>query len=394
MQYNPLLPEVQQNPYPYYAYMRDHTPVCEVKAVGMWAVTRYEDVLFVLRNYQLFSSSALIAALLGEFNPVPEVPCIITLDPPEHGRIRKLTNRAFTPRIIAGMETRVRQIAKQLVSQAIAKGEFDFVKEISGPLPVIALASILGVEPELQQDFKRWADDIIVGGSSRAADDATRQRIHQSIAEFRTYLIDAIAQRRKTRREDLISNLVEAEEGNQKLTPDEVLSLALFLILGGSETTTNLLGNTMLALFNHPDQLAKIQADPALVPNALEEVLRYDAPVHMLFRRATQNVELAGTVIPEGAIVLTMYASANRDERKFPDPDRFDVTRNTEGHLGFSGGPHLCVGAPLARLEARAGLEEMLPLFPCLSRQSETVDHLEVFVVRGPKTLPLRYNAA
>ncbi|MGH7963261.1 MAG: cytochrome P450, partial [Candidatus Binatia bacterium] len=223
MNYNPLLPEVQQNPYPYYAYMREHTPVCEVKDVGMWAVTRYDDVLFVLRNYQLFSSSVLIASLLGEFNPVPEAPSIIALDPPEHGRIRKLVNRAFTPRIVAGMESRVGQIAKQLVAQATAKGEFDFVKEISGPLPVMALADILGVEPELQQNFKRWADDIIVAGSNRVADEEARQRIHQSIAEFRTYLIDAIAQRRKARREDLISNLVEAEEGNQKLTPDEVL---------------------------------------------------------------------------------------------------------------------------------------------------------------------------
>lgn len=392
MDYNPLLPEVQQNPYPYYAHLRRHAPVFLVESMGSYAISRYDDVQFVLRNYQLFSSSVLFTALLGEFDPMPESPGITGTDPPVHTRLRKLANRAFTPRAVAALESRVRRIAQQLVADIRSKGQFDFVKDFAAPLPVMALSQMLGVELERQADFKRWTDDIIVTGGSRVIQEDDRRRILQSIADFRAYFQNAIAVRRKERRDDLISSLVEAEEDNQTLTSDEVLSMVVSFNLAGNETTTNLMGNTMLVLFDHPEQLARVQANPALIPNLLEEVLRYDAPVHLLFRRTTQTVDIAGTTIPEGAIVLPMFASANRDERKFTDPDRFDVSHNTEGHLGFGAGVHLCLGAPLARLEARAGLEELLPWFSELSHPEGWVERLSSFVVRGPKMFPLSFK--
>jgi len=231
------------------------------------------------------------------------------------------------------------------------------------------------------------------GDEATSAQEDDRKRIFQSIADFKGYFQNAIAVRRKERCDDLISSLVQAEEDNQMLSSDEVLSMVVSFNLAGNETTTNLMGNTMLALFDHPEQLAKVQANPSLIPNLLEEVLRYDAPVHLLFRRATQSVNIAGTAIPEGAIVLPMFASANRDERKFSDPDHFDITHNTEGHLGFGAGVHLCLGAPLARLETRLGLEELLPWFGELSRPEGAVERLNSFVVRGPKTLPLSFRA-
>lgn len=392
MDYNPLLPEVQQNPYPYYAHLRRHAPVFLVESMGSYAISRYDDVQFVLRNHQLFSSSVLFTALLGEFDPMPESPGITGTDPPVHTRLRKLANRAFTPRAVAALESRVRRIAQQLVANIRSKGQFDFVKDFAAPLPVMALSQMLGVELERQADFKRWTDDIIVTGGSRIIQEDDRKRILRSIADFREYFQHAIAVRRKERRDDLISSLVEAEEDNQTLTSDEVLSMAVSFNLAGNETTTNLMGNTMLALFDHPEQLARVQANPALIPNLLEEVLRYDAPVHLLFRRTTQAVDIAGTAIPEGAIVLPMFASANRDERKFVDPDRFDVNHNTEGHLGFGAGVHLCLGAPLARLEARVGLEELLPWFSDLSKPEGWAERLNSFVVRGPKKLSLSFK--
>lgn len=390
MEYNPFLPDVQANPYPYYAELRRDAPVYQVPGVGFWAVSRYDDVFSLLRNPQVFSSAGFMDALLGEFNPfLPEAPAIIAYDPPDHTRLRKLANRAFTPRRVASLETHVREVAHQLIERIPTQGEFDLVKDLSSPLPVIVIAELLGVEPERRHDFRTWADDLVRASSGAIITQEDRERTHQSIANFHAYFRAAIARYREKPGDNLISDLVRAEEEEQRLNAEEVVSLALFLLFAGNETTTNLIGNTMLALLNQPEELAKVRANPALIPNLLEEVLRYDGPIQLLIRQAKQDIALAGTTIPAGAIVLPLLGSANHDERKFPDPDRLDMTRNAEGHVGFGFGVHFCLGAQLARLEAKLALESLLRRFPRLSRTDEQFTRIESIMARGPKTLPL-----
>lgn len=391
MDYNPFAPEVKANPYPYYTYLRHHAPVFQVKDAGFWAVSRYDDVLYVLKNPQLFSSTILLTALLGDLNPVPEAANLIASDPPIHNRLRKLANRAFTPRLISALEPRLRQITKELLTQVESQGEFDLVRDLSTPLPVIAIAEMLGVEPTHRADFKRWSDDIVHAANGVSGEE--REQAQKSVAAFRTYFQEAIEDRRTSPRNDLISALVKAEEEEQMLTSGEILSLATLLLIAGNETTTNLIGNIVLALLEHPTILARVEKDSSLIPQVIEETLRYDGPVHGIFRQATQEVELAGTTIPSGSLVFPLFASADRDENKFPHPDQFDITRKTDGHIAFGFGIHFCLGAPLARLEAKIALQEMLGRLRNLKQKAEGTTRIDSFFLRGLKTLPLTFDA-
>lgn len=393
MEYNPFDPAVKDNPYPYYAYLREHAPVYQVEGMGCWAISRYADVDFVLKNPKLFSSEILFTALLGDMNPVPEAPSLIASDPPVHTRMRKLINKAFTPRLINSLGPRVREITLDLLQQVMEPNAFDLVHDLSSPLPVILIAEMLGVEPDRRDDFKRWSDDI-VSAANRMYSPEEEQRIRKSIDEFRTYFQETIEARRKAPREDLITGLVKAEEEDQVLTSGEVLGLAVLLLVAGNETTTNLLGNTMLALLSHPDQLAKVQADRALIPNTVEEALRYDGPVQGIFRQAVEDIDLAGTTIPAGSMVLPLFASANHDATKFPDPERFDVTRLIDSHLAFGFGIHFCLGAQLARIETQIALEELFSHFRAFTRTEETLTRVDSFFLRGLKTFPLQVEAA
>ena len=392
MEYNPFEPAVRENPYPYYAHLRDQAPVYQVEGMGCWAVSRYDDVLHILRSPKQFSSEILFTALLGDMNPVPEAPSLIASDPPVHSRLRKLANKGFTPKLIRGLEPRVREITQDLLQPIKGQSEFDLVADLSTPLPVILIAEMLGVDPDLRVDFKRWSDDI-VSAANRTYTPQEEQRIRQSIEEFRTYFGEVIDARRKDPQDDLLSALVKAEEEDQVLTAGEVLGLAVLLLIAGNETTTNLLGNIMLALLTHPDQMAKVQADRSLIPNVVEETLRYDGPVQGIFRQAKEDVVLAGTTIPADAMVLPLFASANHDEYKFSNPEQFDVTRNTADHIALGYGIHFCLGGPLARLESIVALEELLARFPSMALRDDTVARVDSFFIRGPKTLPLIVNA-
>jgi cytochrome P450 len=388
MEYNPLVPEVKANPYPYYAALRETAPAYYVESLDCWAISRYADVNHVLRTPKLFSSEILFTALLGEMNPVPEALCLISSDPPDHTRLRKLVNKAFTPRIVRSLRPWVQEVTRTQLDQVAGQTEFDLVTALTIPLPVIVIAEMLGVEPDRRADFKRWSNDII-NAANRAYSAEDKTQIEQSITEFRAYFEDTIAERRRTPQEDLITALVRAEEENDTLTAGEVLSLTVLLLIAGNETTTNLIGNMMLALLTHPDQLAKVQADPTLIPNVVEESLRYDGPVQGIFRQATEAVEIAGTTIPAQALVFPLFASANHDAAKFPDPERFDMSRTLDGHFGFGFGLHFCLGAQLARLEAEVALEELLARYSSFSYRADEVAHTESFFLRGLTTLPL-----
>jgi cytochrome P450 len=392
MDYNPALPEVQANPYPYYAALRRDNPVAWLEPLQCWAVSRYDDVDYALRNPQIFSSARWLGQSIGDLSPAPEVSWMIETDPPDHSRLRKLVNKGFTPRMVSRLEPRIRAIAKQLLGNVGIQSEMDFVREYSGALPVIVIAEMLGVEPERRLDFKRWSDNVVLG-TSRQTDEAARAQVRASNAEMREYFQQAIADRRKAPREDLLTVLVQAEEERQTLTSNEVLAMAMLILLAGNETTMNLLSNTVLALEAHPAELSRIRHERVLIPQLIEEVLRYDSPVQIVFRRTICSVELSGQTIPPNSVVFVLIGSANRDERKFAEPDRFDPFRDATEHLAFGFGTHFCLGAQLARLEAKVALEEVFASSPPYAVELDRVERIRSVILRGVKHLPMRFIA-
>ena len=392
MNYNPLSPDVIENPFPFYAYLREHAPVYWIEPLHAWALSRYADVDFALRNPQVFPSSGFTNQTLGDLNPTPEVPWILDMNPPDHTRLRKLVNKGFLPRLICNLEPRVQEITRQLIASLRGQTEGDLVPALSGPLPTTVIAEMLGVEDDRLNDFKRWSDDVVLG-TSRPSDGVIRTRVRESGAALRAYFERLIERRRTDPGEDVITALVRAEEEYDTLTSAEILGLAILLLLAGNETTTNLIGNAVRNLLNHLAELAKVRADRTLVPSLVEEVLRYDSPVQLIPRQTAREVELEGGKIPAGAIVFLLLGSANRDERKFPQPDRFDVTRNPQDHVAFGYGIHYCLGAPLARLEARIALESLLFDCPPFTCTREPLPPIASIIVRGIQTLPLRFAA-
>ena len=394
MEFNPFAPAVQQNPYPYFAHLRKHSPVYWVEPLQSWAVSRYEDVAYVAKNTQIFSSAPIIPAILGDQNPVPEVSWLISADPPEHTHLRKLVSKAFTPRMVGALEPRIKEIVAQLLDRIEEQaGEFDLVQDFSTPVPLMVIAEMLGVEPDRYREFKQWSDDMIRATGGAEVSPAERERLRGSMDDLRRYFEQTIEERRRSSGgEDLISALVRAEEEREALTAREVLAMCLLLLLGGNETTTNLIGNTVMTLLSHPDELAKVRGDLAIVPQMIEEMLRYEAPAQALLRVATTDTEIAGKAIRAGSGIMILYGSANRDERRFPNPDTFDVMRNPRDHLAFGFGIHHCIGAPLARLEARIAMDGFLRRFPRIQLSNQPREWIDSFVMRGPKSLLLQLS--
>jgi cytochrome P450 len=400
--YNPFSPVVQKDPYPYYAALRESAPAFRIEALKGFAVSRYEDVVFVLKNPNLFSSDAMnVPQMISNLGVMPQKviqavqsPSLVASDPPRHTRLRNVVSRAFTPRRMADLEPRIRSLARDLLRGLLSKGEGDLMSELAVPLPLTVIAELIGIEPQRQTDFKRWSDDIAVGPMAKRSPEE-QQRIGRSYCELYDYFEQTIAQRQQSPREDLISVLVQSSGQDGALSLEEVMSFCRLLLVAGNETTTHLIANTLVNLLRYPEQMARLRADPSLVPNTLEEVLRYDSPILATLRRAREDVELAGVTVPAGSTVLPLIASANRDSRRFPDPDRFDITRDTQGQIAFGYGIHFCLGAALARLEARVVMEELLDSTRDISfaaGQAESIDWVGSFLLRGPKSLRLRFE--
>ena len=384
--FNPLLFEVQQDPYVYYARLREAAPIYYIESLDAWGIFRYDDVVHTLKRPELFSARDFIHNAFGEFDPVPEVPSIISLDPPEHTRLRKLANKAFLPSVIRAMEPNIQKIINGLLDEVAAKGgEFDFVSEYAAYVPVSVTAEILGVEPILARgDFKRWTMDLLKAPSRSALSDEERASIRKSVQELREYFREQIVYRRESPGHDLISALVRAEEDDLRLTETEVLSLIVLLQFGGSETPSHLITSTLYELFEHPAALRVVRDDPSRVVDAVDETLRHMSPVHFIFQTSTEDVEVAGTTIPGNAQVFSFIGSANRDERAFENPDTFDLDRKAATrHLSFAQGAHYCIGAGLGRtmctMAVRTALECMPKLTPC----TQPLKWLPSFWVRG-----------
>jgi len=266
--------------------------------------------------------------------------------------------------------------------------EFDVVRDLAVPLPVTMIAEMLGIEPERRHDFKRWSDTVIDNATGAGRANPFGKAVLDAFAEMTTYVVRIARERRRKPAVDLISQLVSIG-GGEGLSPLELVQFVTLLLVAGNETTTNLIGNATAALLDHPEQLARVAADPSLVPSLIEETVRFDAPVQLVFREALADVELAGVRIPAGSIVVPLIGSANRDERRFPDPDRFDVARNPQGHVGFGFGKHFCLGASLARLEAKVALEALVPELRHRRRRDAQLARIDSFLVRGPSRLML-----
>ena len=396
MTYDPLNPAVTSNPYPHYAQLREHSPVKWLDSMQAFAVSRWEDVVAVLSDGKTFSSAQFWPALLGEYDPVPEVAPMISLDPPGHVRIRKLANKAFLPTRVASMQERVRFVANELIDAIVAKhgneGEFDFVWEFTALFPVTVIAAILGVDVEKRVDFKHWVDDLLSAGNRAVYGKERLEQIARSSKAIREYFEEVYDRRRDAPGEDLISGFILAEVNGEHLTRSEVLNLAILLLIGGVETTTNLLGITFVHLKQHPEALEAVRADPAKIPMLLEETLRYDGPVQMLFRHTTCDTELGNVAIPKGSLVLPLLGSANRDERKFTNAEAFEYNRNPKEIMSFGQGPHFCLGQYLSRTEAKLALEILLQRFEVLIPVSDQVTWMDSYFARGPTTLPVKFK--
>jgi cytochrome P450 len=416
IEFEPFSPAIRDNPYSHYRELRDRAPVHYAPESKVWCVSRYDDVMTVLNDPETYSSEAMFSMLMnaGAEGPPPitwntirfvgkmlfqarmrpikfqTARSLIAEDGEQHSETRKIVNRGFTPRRIALLEPRVRQLADEALRDLRAGKPFDIVEDFATPLPVMMISELLGIEPERRADFKRWSD-VIVGSSSTIEGRELRNQMDPQIAdtmiEMLTYLRGVARARRKSPSDDLISTIVTNQEGGAGLTDYDVVSFVLVLLVAGNETTTNLIGNAVSALFDHPDQLERLAAAPELVGLLLEETLRFNPPIQLVFRTTTRDVEIRGVRIPKGQYVAPLLGSANRDERRFPDPDRFDIERRPQGHVGLGFGKHFCLGSSLARLEASCAMEALLPELPKLVLREEKREWLDSFLVRGPAQL-------
>jgi cytochrome P450 len=352
--FDPFVQTSAPDPHPVYRALREREPLHRSEERGIWVLSRHADVRNAILDPETFSSAQ--GVIPSGF--VPEKPILISSDPPAHTRLRKAVQRALTPRRVGALEPMIRAYARQLVDALPRGEEIDLVARFTQPLPMYVMSELLGVPMEDRPTFRRWAEAVVHTNVGSSAAIETAQR------ELYAYFADVVAERRAKPRDDLTSILLSPTEEGELLSEDEMLGFCFLLLLAGIETTTAALGNAVALLDRERGERKRLLDDPARIPSAVEEVLRYDSPVQGLSRTLTRDVELHGRGLAEGERVHMLFAAANRDERAFPDPDRFDTSRDPNPHLAFGFGVHFCLGASLARLELRIGLEELLEHAP------------------------------
>lgn len=380
MNFNPYSRSHLGNPHPVYAALREERPVHLNDRPRFWAISRFEDVEAALRQWPVFSSASGIT--LDGFSGIK--PMIILMDPPRQAELRRVLQNAFTAKRIGAQESLIRHTARAVLDAISSENEVDLVSTFTGPFPIMVIAEMLGVDPCDRELFKQWSNGIM---ATAAGEYESLVRNYEHIFD---YFRGVIAARRTSPRDDLVTALVQAEVDGHKLSDDDILGFCSLLLIAGNETTTNLLGNAAIVLAAHPDARAEIVADMSLLPNAIEEVLRFEGPVPTLTRTTTIDVELRGHTISAGEKVMLLLAAANRDPRVFDDADRFDIHRVARKHIAFGSGIHFCMGANLARLEARVAFEELLCRFPQYSVTADTLSYFNTPSIRGPKALPVR----
>jgi cytochrome P450 len=376
--------EVRRNPYPAYDQIRGISPVIREPQSGLWMILDYEGVKRALADHDCFSS---------RYGPE----WLIFTDPSRHTKLKGLISQAFTPRSIAALEPRIEQLSAALLDEVIERGEMDLAADYAIPLPMIVIAEMLGIPPAERERFKRWSDVILnmsytIAGSRDAARSANEAFLATTV-EMNDYLTELLQERRSDPRDDLLTRLATAQLDGERLTQQEILGFFQLLLLAGNETTTNLINNAILCFIEHPDELARLRARMELLPSAIEEILRYRSPLQWIGRVARCEVELHGQTISAGTFVLAMMGAANRDPQQFRDPHRFDIARDPNPHLAFGHGVHFCLGAPLARLEAKIALTHLLERLQTfeLSGDKPWPPRSGLHVL-GPSSLPIRFQ--
>jgi cytochrome P450 len=394
IQFNPMAPEFVADPYPTYHRLRAEDPVHH-SALGFWVLTRYADVIAMLRDPRLVKEpiAAFVAARFGMAVPPGLGLSMLDRDPPDHTRLRGLVSKAFTPKALEALRPHIRQIVDGLLAKVEGKGEMDLIEEFAYPLPVRVICEMLGVPVADHERFKGWGLDIARGLDAimLPPDSEVARRSMAGRHALAGYFRELIAERRAAPREDMLSALIAAEEAGDKLNEDELLATCLLLLVAGHETTVNLIGNGSLALLRHPAELRRLRENPGLIGSAVEELLRYDGPVQRTARIPSEDVTIGGVTIPKGEMVMPFLGAADRDPAQFPDPDRLDITRSDNRHIAFGMGIHFCLGAPLARMEGQIAINAMLERLPKLALATDRPEYRESLTLRGLKALPVSF---
>jgi len=389
--WDPIDPAFRADPYPAYRVLLEEAPLYE-SPYGMLVVSRYEDCMTVLRSPGTsndFRKSPRFAPAVEDDEEI--TPSFLFLDPPDHTRLRGLVSRAFTPRRVDQLRPRAQQIADEVFDRAAATGSLEVVGDLAFPLPVMMICELLGVPAEDVDEFKEWSAATARGlDPSFTWPPGLLERFQELRRRAMDYFGELIARRRREPQDDLLSGLLEAEEQGDHLTEHELFSTLNLLLIAGHETTVNLIANGVLAFGRHPDQFALVRDDPSLIRGAVEEVLRFDPPVHMMGRLPVEDIELSCGTIPAWSELVMLPAASSRDPGQFSDPDRFDVARADNRHLGFGFGIHHCLGAPLARLEAQVALGTLARRFSSLELVDDPPPYKDNITLRGVASLEVK----
>ena len=397
--YHLLDPDVLANPYPLFRRLRTEAPVQWDAFLHTWVVTRYVDVLEVLHTFsadRTHTPEKLRSLGLSEISPLAQlmVKQMLFMDPPAHTRLRSLASQAFCPARVAVLRSHIREIVNRLLDSVQNNGQMDIISDLGEPLPAIVTAEMLGVPPSDRQQLKAWSADFaeMLGNFQHNPEHAPRML--RTVQDMTAYFRDTIRRQKDIPQDGLVHSLMTAEVNGDRLSEEEVVANSIVTMVGGLETTTNLIGNGVLTLLRNPQELQRLRDDPSLVPSAVEEMLRYESPSQHTGRLAPEDVELGGKLIRKGQAVMAVMAAANRDPERFPDPDRFDVSRTENRHLAFGYAAHFCFGAALARVEGQEVFEAIIRRLPDLQLQPGPLVWRNNLGLRGLTALPVKFRAS
>ena len=400
--FDPFEPKWASDPFPLYADLRERAPIHR-NDLGFWVLARHADCLAVLRDRRASSDSLNVdvermpegfRTPIAEDDPIAtamlEMRPFLFRDPPDHTRLRGLVSKAFTPKVVESLRVRTQEVVDELLDAAMEADRVDLLEEFAYPLPVRVICDLLGVPVEDQDRFKVWSDALARGlDPDFLLTPEVIEARGQAVVQFSQYFFELLAERRRAPGDDLLSRLAQAEDGGTVLSEAEMLSTCILLLVAGHETTVNLISGGTLALLRHPDQLERFRTDPDVNRSGIEEMLRYVSPVQLTGRALTEDCEFGGVRFAKGDFAMLLIASGNHDPEQFEDPERFDVSRSPNNHLGFGFGIHHCLGAPLARMEAQVALTSLVRRAPELALAADQVTYKTNVVLRGMASLPV-----
>ena len=387
--FNPYAYAIHEDPFPTYRRLREHAPVYRNDALGFWALSRYEDVLAAFKDPLTFSNAQGVSLERSSQMDASAVASFLAMDPPRHDHMRALVSRGFTPRRVADLEPLIRTLTADYVDGFAGTGRCDIIQDFAARLPMDVVSELLGVPPADRDTLRHWADTVV---HRAEGDPGIPPAALQASGQLLGYFRDLVAQRRRQRGTDLPSALLDAEIDGVRLDDREVMAFLFLMIIAGNETTTKLIGNAMYWLWKNPGERDRVRRTPGLIPNWIEETLRYDGSTQMLARTVTRGIELRGQHLRAGDRLLLLIGAANRDERVFPNPDVFEVQRDTSQHLAFGKGTHFCLGASLARLEARVALEAVQACLPNFEINPSGLVRVHSPNVRGFASMPIAFT--